>query len=66
LSKTPQKPTVIRAIDLFCGAGGSSWGAQKAGVEIVAAFDSWELAGKNKTITSISPMCGSIRRASKT
>ncbi|MBL8168852.1 MAG: DNA cytosine methyltransferase [Acidobacteria bacterium] len=37
----------MRAIDLFCGAGGSSWGAQKAGVEIVAAFDSWELAGKN-------------------
>lgn len=41
------KPRVIRAIDLFCGAGGSSWGAQKAGVEIVAAFDLWELAGKN-------------------
>src|SRR5215471_11993055 len=37
----------IRAIDLFCGAGGSSWGAQAAGVEIVAAFDCWPLAGKN-------------------
>lgn len=36
----------IRAIDLFCGAGGSSWGAKRAGVEIVAAFDRWELAGK--------------------
>ena len=34
----------IRAIDLFCGAGGSSWGARKAGAEIVAAFDMWELA----------------------
>lgn len=36
----------IRAIDLFCGAGGSSWGARKAGVEIVAGFDMWPLAGK--------------------
>ena len=29
----------IRAIDLFCGAGGSSWGARLAGLEIVAGFD---------------------------
>jgi DNA (cytosine-5)-methyltransferase 1 len=36
----------IRAIDLFCGAGGSSWGARDAGVDIVAGFDAWELAGK--------------------
>jgi len=36
----------IRAIDLFCGAGGSSWGARSAGVEIVAGFDKWELAGQ--------------------
>jgi len=36
----------IRAIDLFCGAGGSSWGARQAGAEIVAGFDMWELAGK--------------------
>ena len=35
----------IRALDLFCGAGGSSWGARQAGVEIVAAFDLWPLAG---------------------
>ena len=34
----------IRAIDLFCGAGGSSWGARSAGVEIVAGFDMWETA----------------------
>ncbi|MBN2314869.1 MAG: DNA cytosine methyltransferase [Sedimentisphaerales bacterium] len=34
----------VRAIDLFCGAGGSSWGAQQAGVEIVAGFDMWETA----------------------
>ncbi len=36
----------IRAIDLFSGAGGSSWGARSAGVEICASFDLWELAGK--------------------
>ncbi len=36
----------LRAIDLFCGIGGNSWGAQRAGVEIVAGFDKWELAGK--------------------
>lgn len=35
----------LRAIDLFCGAGGSSWGAKCAGVEIVAGFDMWETAG---------------------
>ncbi len=36
----------IRALDLFCGAGGSSWGAREAGVEIIAAFDLWPLAGE--------------------
>lgn len=34
----------LRAIDLFCGAGGSSWGAQEAGVKVVAAFDMWPVA----------------------
>ncbi len=41
--KTTRK---IRAIDLFSGVGGSSWGARNAGIEIVAAFDMWELAGQ--------------------
>jgi DNA (cytosine-5)-methyltransferase 1 len=36
----------IRTIDLFCGAGGSSWGAKAAGVSIIAGFDQWRLAGK--------------------
>lgn len=36
----------IRALDLFCGVGGSSWGAREAGVTVVAAFDLWPLAGK--------------------
>ncbi|MGO9138763.1 MAG: DNA cytosine methyltransferase [Syntrophales bacterium] len=36
----------IRVIDMFCGAGGSSWGARVAGAEIVAGFDKWEVAGR--------------------
>ena len=35
----------MRAVDLFCGAGGSSLGAAAAGVEIVAGFDVWPVAG---------------------
>ncbi len=35
----------IRTIDLFCGAGGSSCGAEQAGAEIVAGFDMWSVAG---------------------
>lgn len=34
----------IRAIDLFCEAGGSSTGARNAGVGIVAGFDMWQPA----------------------
>ncbi|MGE4048153.1 MAG: DNA cytosine methyltransferase [Acetobacteraceae bacterium] len=29
----------IRALDLFCGGGGSSWGAQTAGAQIVCGVD---------------------------
>jgi DNA (cytosine-5)-methyltransferase 1 len=36
----------LRAIDLFCGAGGSSYGARNADVEIVAGFDVWKPAIK--------------------
>lgn len=48
MEDTPKQgsPGAIRAIDLFCGAGGSSWGARSAGVEMVAAFDRWDLAGE--------------------
>ncbi len=35
----------LTAIDLFCGAGGSSWGARLGGVEVVAGFDASESAG---------------------
>ena len=34
----------IRALDLFCGGGGSSWGAQAAGAEIVCGVDAWDRA----------------------
>jgi DNA (cytosine-5)-methyltransferase 1 len=34
----------LKAIDLFCGAGGSSYGARKAGAQIVAGFDMWSSA----------------------
>ncbi|HYM77077.1 MAG TPA: DNA cytosine methyltransferase [Candidatus Dormibacteraeota bacterium] len=37
---------MLRGIDLFCGAGGSSAGARAAGFRMVAAFDAWDLAGK--------------------
>jgi len=34
----------IRVLDLFCGGGGSSWGAQAAGAEIVCGVDAWDRA----------------------
>lgn len=34
----------VRAIDLFCGGGGSSLGARSAGVELVGAVDAWDIA----------------------
>ena len=34
----------LRTVDLFCGAGGSSWGARNAGAEIVCGVDAWDLA----------------------
>ncbi len=36
----------LRTIDLFCGAGGSSWGARLAGAEIVAGCDLSPVAGR--------------------
>lgn len=40
----PNKNKAFKAIDLFCGAGGSSYGARQAGVEVVAAWDLWQPA----------------------
>lgn len=33
-----------RTLDLFCGAGGSSIGARRAGAEIVCGVDAWDIA----------------------
>lgn len=33
-----------RVLDLFCGGGGSSWGARNAGAEIACAVDAWPVA----------------------
>jgi len=41
LSRTPHSPT---AVDLFCGAGGSSTGAAQTGVKILAAANHWARA----------------------
>lgn len=45
MNKTKNQ-TQLRTIDLFCGAGGSSFGARKAGANIVAGFDLWGTAIK--------------------
>ncbi len=37
---------MVRAIDLFSGGGGSSWGAKNAGVEMVGAVDAWDIAAQ--------------------
>lgn len=36
----------MRGIDLFCGGGGSGWGARRAGAEIVCAVDAWPVAAE--------------------
>lgn len=33
-------------LDMFCGAGGSSWGARMAGGRLVGAIDEWSLAAE--------------------
>jgi len=45
MSPRPNKKP-IRALVLFSGAGGSSYGARAAGIQIVAAIDLWKLAGE--------------------
>ena len=34
----------IKVLDLFCGCGGMSWGLNKAGFEVVAGIDVWDVA----------------------
>lgn len=44
--KNSNNKELIKTIDLFCGAGGSSYGARNAGAKIVAGFDMWSTAIK--------------------
>lgn len=37
-------PVRLRTVDMFCGGGGSSWGARAAGAEIVCGIDAWDVA----------------------
>lgn len=37
---------MLKVLDLFCGGGGSSFGARAAGAEIVCGVDRWEVATK--------------------
>lgn len=37
-------PMSVRVLDLFCGGGGSSWGAHLAGAEIACGVDAWDIA----------------------
>jgi DNA (cytosine-5)-methyltransferase 1 len=36
----------LRVLDLFCGGGGSSWGARNAGAEIACGVDAWPVAAE--------------------
>lgn len=36
----------LKTLDLFCGGGGSSWGAQAAGAEILCGVDAWSIASE--------------------
>lgn len=36
----------LKTLDLFCGGGGSSWGAQAAGAEIACGVDAADIAAK--------------------
>ena len=40
----PRKNSYLTATDQFCGAGGSSQGATKAGIEVKLALNHWKLA----------------------
>ncbi|MDR7554066.1 MAG: DNA cytosine methyltransferase [Armatimonadota bacterium] len=57
---------MIRAVDLFCGAGGSSVGARAAGARIVAGFDRWDLAIRTfrDNFPEAAARCCDLRRVS--
>lgn len=38
------RPHKYKVIDLFSGCGGMSWGLHKAGFEVIAGIDNWQIA----------------------
>src|ERR1043166_4831817 len=44
MKSRPRTPLSLRTVDLFAGCGGLSLGFQKAGFDLVAAYDNWGLA----------------------
>lgn len=63
MNKKKAKNISIRTIDLFCGAGGSSYGASKAGADIVAGFDIWDpaISAFNQNFPDARPFKGDLR-----
>ena len=41
---TAMGPVGMRAVELFCGAGGMSLGLKQAGFELLQAYDAWDAA----------------------
>ncbi|MDZ5649441.1 DNA cytosine methyltransferase [Nitrospirillum sp. BR 11828] len=51
----------LRTIDLFCGGGGSSWGAKNAGAEIVCGVDAWDIATQTYQANFVSARAVNVR-----
>eukprot|EP00899_Mesostigma_viride_P026551 jgi/Mesvir1/7080/Mv09190-RA.2 len=55
-------PGRIRALDCFCGCGGMSIGLKKAGIEVIAAVDSWQEAMTVHTHNMPHRECGDCKQ----
>ena len=57
----------FRAIDLFCGGGGSSWGARDAGATMVGAIDAWDIATRTyqDNFPTAQVVCAKLREGSR-
>jgi DNA (cytosine-5)-methyltransferase 1 len=57
----------FRAIDLFCGAGGSSWGAHSAGIKMIGAVDAWDVAARTykDNFPTAKVVCGTLGENSR-
>jgi DNA (cytosine-5)-methyltransferase 1 len=57
----------FRAIDLFCGGGGSSWGARDAGAKMVGAVDAWDIAAKTyqDNFPTAQVVCAKLRESNR-